>query len=118
MIDQTELPIYMQKVLPELSGSLKGETCKNVYSTVRLLSDYTHDNIATQNFKNVKKCFVIAEKLYNKGNEAVKTAIENVYVYSFSHMLFIDEARKRILLGLIPITLYTLYVKQMLNSHI
>lgn len=118
MIDQTELPIYMQRVIPELSGSLNNENCKNVYNTVRLLSDYTSTNIVNQNFKNVKKCLAIAEKIYNKGNAAVKGAIENVYIYSFSHMLFKDEAKKRILLGLIPINLYTLYVKQMLNSHI
>lgn len=118
MIDQTELPIYMQRVIPELSGPLNEDNGKNVYNTVRLLSDYTSTNIVNQNFKNVKKCLSIAGKIYNKGNEAVKGAIENIYVYSFSHMLFSDEARKRILLGLIPVNLYTVYVKQMLNSHI
>ena|SRR6185312_4902893 len=118
MIDQTELPIYMQRVIPELSEPLNAGNCKNVYNTVRLLFDYTNTNLANQNFKNVKKSLSIAEKIYKKGNEAVKGAIENVYVYSFSHMLFNDEARKRILLGLIPVNLYMVYVKQMLNSHI
>jgi len=118
MIDQSELPAYMEKEIPELSIVLEGENCKNVYSTVRLLSDYTQSNIVNQNFKNVKKCLSVVEKLYKKGNKAVKSAIENVYIYSFSNMLFKDEAKKRILIGLIPISLYTLYVKQMLNSHI
>jgi|ERR1700761_7957662 len=120
MLSQTDLPEYFEKEIPELSSTLhqKKEGCRNAYEAVNHLTDYTRSKINEQNFKAIKKCFAIAEKAYDSGNVIVKNAIENIYVYSFSHFLLKDEAKRRILMGLMPATLFTLYMKQMINSHI
>lgn len=119
MINQNELPGYMEKALPELSAALcEGNNCSSPYRVMNLLKDYTQSQLREGNLNAVKKSFLLAEKLYNKGNTAIKNAIECVYVYSFSHILFGDDHKKKMVLGIIPVSLYTLYVKQMLHSHI
>jgi len=65
-----------------------------------------------------QKCFTLAAKLYKKGNVAVKNAIENVYVYSFSHAFFHDEQKRKEVMEIIPLPLYELYKKQVINSHL
>jgi len=119
MINEHELPHIVEQEIPELSAQLSDkEKCSTVHDTINLLRDHTHDKMAENNFNAVKQCMTVAEKLYKKGNHTVKNAIENIYVYSFSHMLFHDSERRKQLLGLIPISLYSVYVHQMLHSHI
>jgi hypothetical protein len=120
MLNQQQLPEYLEREMPELSTNLheKEQGCNSAFEAMHHLVDYTRSKIDEQNFKAAKKCFNIAEKAYNSGNTVVKNAIENIYVYSFSHFLLKDDAKRRILMGLMPATLFTLYMKQMLNSHI
>ena len=119
MICQDELPGYMGEALPELSSELcDKEKCKNVYSTIHVLVDHTNEEIVKGNIGRVKKYFSVAEKLYDKGDDAVKKAIENVYVFSLSHFLSHDSRKRDVLIGLLPVGLYTIYLGQMINSHI
>ncbi|MDR3680893.1 MAG: hypothetical protein P4L41_13090 [Flavipsychrobacter sp.] len=119
MINEAELPHIVEQEIPELSGKiLDGENCSIVHSTINALRDHTYDKMEEANFGAVKQCMAVAEKLYKKGNTSVKNAIENIYVYSFSSMLFHDMEKRKMLLGLIPLSLYTVYMHQMLHSHI
>lgn len=119
MITQADLTVNIQKDIPELSKTLGTETKpKNVYQVMYTLLDYTHSKIAEHNFNTVKKCLKLAEKLYQKGNGMVRNAVVNVFIYSFSKFLLQAEEDRQVLIKLIPITLYTLYVKQMLHSSI
>jgi len=119
MITQTDLTENIQADIPELSNTLcekaKG---KNVYQVMYTLLDYTHSKIVEHNFNTVKKCLQLAEKLYEKGNGMVRNAVVNVFIYSFSKFLLHDEEDRKVLIGLIPASLYTLYVKQMLHSNL
>ena len=64
----------------------------------------------------VKRCFMLADKLYNKGNATVQNAVQNVFVYSFTNMLHAYPAEKKQLLSLIPVTLYSLYMGQVCHN--
>ncbi|MGN6566830.1 MAG: DUF7674 family protein [Flavipsychrobacter sp.] len=119
MITQTDLTDNIQADIPELSGTLcEKDKTKNVYQVMYTLLDYTHAKIVEHNFNTVKKCLQLAEKLYEKGNGMVRNAVVNVFIYSFSKFLLHDEEDRKVLVGLIPVTLYTLYVKQMLHSNL
>lgn len=113
MINQFEVQMYLEEALPELSPVLhKTTNTPNIYQSVHALVEYTFGQVKNYNTTAVKKCFAIAEKLYSSGNDMVKCAIENVFVYSFSHLPAADPQQKRRILGLIPGTLYTVYMNQ------
>ena len=118
MIDQTELPGYIKKTLPELSGICEKENCRNAYDIVREMLKYTTSQVLEHNMKAAKSCLLLAANLYSKGNAVVKNAIENVYVYSFSHAFFHDDKRRKEILAIVPDSLYSLYKKQVINSHL
>lgn len=118
MIDNDKLPDYIKGQAPEIAGILKRVGDGNVYHFARQLFKYTVSQILKHNAQGAKRCFLLAEDLYQKGNATVKNAIENVYVYSFSQVIFHDEAKRREVIELVPLTLYHLYKKQVINSHI
>ncbi|XZF14059.1 DUF7674 family protein [Chitinophagaceae bacterium MMS25-I14] len=117
MINQHEVPMYLQETLPEISIEKMKEP-QHVYSSVHALLDYTFQQVKEHNFPMVKKCFSIAEKLYEKGNSVVKNAIENVFVFSFSHLPCCNKEEKEMIMGIIPGTLYSVYMKQLLQTGI
>lgn len=119
MINEQEVMMYLKESLPDIAPE---EECRkstgNVYKTVHLLLDYTFNKVKAHNYALVKKCFSLADKLYSKGNKAVKCAIENVFVFSFSHIPAEDRAERNRILGLIPGNLYSVYMCQVLNKGV
>jgi len=118
MISQEELPVFIEKSIPELLGVIKKNKCTNTYDVVRQMLTYTTSQVVKHNIADAKKCMTLAALLYQKGNIDVKNAIENVYVYSFSHAFFHDEDKRKEMMAIIPMQLYELYKKQVINSHL
>ena len=68
-------------------------------------------------FKMVEKCMLLVEKIYEKGNVPVKNAVENVFIFSFSSIMTIcNIVEWRIVQSFMPSCLYSLYIKQVLQS--
>jgi hypothetical protein len=118
MISQEELPAFIEKSIPELSKEIRKSKCENTYEVVKQMFAYTTRQVLKHNVGAAKKCLTLAAQLYKKGNIHIKNAIENVYVYSFSHAFFHDEKKKREMMEIIPLPLYELYKKQVINSHL
>jgi hypothetical protein len=118
MIDQQELPGFVEQQVPELTEKLKNGSYRNAYDIVRQLFNYTASQIVKHNIAAAKKCLSVAEQLYQAGNTTIRNAIENVYVYSFSSEFFYDEARRHDLMAIVPGSLYEIYKRQVINSHI
>jgi hypothetical protein len=118
MIAQDEINVYIEKEMPELSGICKQEKCKTVYDVARQMIKYVNAQFLNKNLVGAKKCLTLAEDLYNSGNKTVKNAIENVFIYSFSHSFFHENDKKKELLAILPGSLYTIYKSQMLASHL
>lgn len=118
MIEQKDLPEYIEQSIPELSGICKTEHCNNAYDIAKQMIKYTSNQFSTKNMAATQKCLALAEKLYNSGSKAVKNAIENVFVYSFSHSFFHDEEKRQNMLSILPNSLYMLYKKQLISSHL
>lgn len=118
MIDQQELPSFVGKNIPELSVVCKKEKEGEVYNIIRHLFTYTAAQMAKHNLTAAKRCMSLAVELYYKGNTAIKNAIENVYIFSFSHAFFYDENKRKEIMKIVPVSLYELYKKQVINSHL
>jgi len=119
MINQIEVPMYLEEEIPELSAALRqSNKFLNVYQAMNVFLEYTCKKIKEHNITIVKKCFLLAEMLYDKGNNIVKNAVENVFVFSFSHLPCKDRKETAVIMGLIPGSLYTLYMHQLIKTSI
>lgn len=120
MINQYEVPAYLADALPEIKEDLKNiSPTLNIFKSTQCLSEFTRKKVMQHDLMGIKKSFAIAEYLYTKGNPAVRDAIENVFVFSFSSLLYIGNKNERLeLQGLMPLSLHTAYVQQILKSGI
>ena len=108
--------MYLEEAVPEISKEVKLNTAVSAYKLMSELVNFTCNNIGAHNYRVVKRCFQVADKLYNNGNETVKTAVNNVFVYSFTKMFQAYSSEKNRLFALIPISLYSLYIKQVCHN--
>jgi hypothetical protein len=117
MIAQEQLSEYIAKSIPHLREAVSGQSM-NTYDVVKELLGHTTRSLDEGDVNEAKKCMLVAEQLYHQGCPVVKNAVENVFVFSFSHSFFCDSQNKEQLLKIVPPGLYDLYKKQMLNSHL
>jgi hypothetical protein len=73
----------LQREFPEINSELEKLTNpNNIYKTIDCFVDFTRNLINAGKLRSVKGCFKLAERMLDDGNNTVKNAIENVYVYS------------------------------------
>ncbi len=118
MLNQYEVPACMADELPELNEELKAiSPALNIFKSVQCLANFTKRKAADHDISGVKQCFSLAEKIYFNGNENVKNAMENVFIFSFSSLLNACSREERNKLqSLMPLCLHTAYVQQVLRS--
>jgi hypothetical protein len=117
MITQYEVPTLLKEEIPQLAGKMySSKVSLQIYSSINYFSDYTRHAVAEHNFTIAKKCFAIAEKLYREGDRLVRLLIENSFIYSFSSFLPKDRAEKLMVKSLIPEKLYSIYIKQVMQT--
>lgn len=122
-MNQYEVPSYLQDALPEMKEVLVKEGVSSnlfdPYKSVQCLTDFTLKVAHQHNIKMLKRCFTAAERLYIKGNEMIKNATNNVFIYSFSELLADCTSRQeRIKIqSVMPSYLYSAYVQQILKSN-
>ena len=122
-MNQYEVPSYLQDALPEMKEALVKEGVSSnlfdPYKSVQCLTDFTLKVAHQHNIKMLKRCFIAAERLYTRGNEMIKNAINNVFIYSFSELLADCTSRQeRIKIqSVMPSYLYSAYVQQVLKSN-
>lgn len=112
MINQVELKGFLQKTLPEFSKKWSAEEIKNPYAAMQILLQLTTEKAQEHDFRMVKRCLETAGRLHDHGNSIIKNAVENIYVYSLSNLLYAFGEDKPRLLAIIPMTLYTVYINQ------
>jgi hypothetical protein len=120
MLNQLELPIFIAGQLPEMGRDLcRPGTPMTAYQSVQALTDYTKRMALQHNFKMVGKCMTVVGKCYEKGNNLVRNAVENVFVYAFSSMMCScsNLVEWRIIQSYMPSDLYTLYMRQLQKSN-
>ena len=118
MITQYEVPSLLREELPQLAGKIQPTNVMiDVYKSVNYFTNYAKEAVRDHHFNLAKKCFILAEKLYRNGDNIVRMAIENIFVYSFSSFMPIDRIEKLILQSIIPASLNAVYLKQVTSSN-
>lgn len=115
-----EVPAIMEDELPAIKEELKNSNIPgNVNAAMHVLVKYTRKMMRLHDLPMVTKCMCLADKIYDKGNTMVKNAVENVFVYSFSGLRSCcNQLEWKSVQSKIPMTLYSLYVKQIYRSGI
>ena len=115
-----EVPSLIEDELPEIKEQLKDKNLTgNINATMLLLARYTRSMMNIHDLPAVVKCMSLADKIYEKGNSLVKNAVENVFVYAFSGIrACCDRLEWRTIQAKMPITLHSIYIRQIYRSGI
>ena len=115
MINQFEMPMYIEDAVPEIKV-YDNHTRVNPYNAMSALLQFTSNNIKAHNYNAVKRSFNVADKLYCKGDNVVKNAVQNVFIFSFSSIFQNNPDEKKQLMSLLPGTLYAAYLSQVCHG--
>ncbi len=117
MITEKEVPGVLGEELPEL----RTELAKNnsIFKAFRCFYNYTKQCAESGNIKKLKSCFVLASKLFRKGNDAVRSALVNVYMFSISSLIEIISPGQELFNKILPANLKKACLKHIedLRSH-
>lgn len=89
----------------------------NICQTINILTAHMWKMARLHHFRQVHTCMNLASRLYLDGNEPVKNAVENIFVYSFSALqLSCTKAEWNLLKSDIPSPLYSAYLRQVMHG--
>lgn len=108
----------IESEFPELDRLYKRNSLSSdIYNSVQRLLDFSKEAVLDYNLNLSRKCFDLAKRLYNQGDLIIRKAIEKSFIFSFSTFLDKDEVEKKRLKFFIPDDFYSIYLKELDNSH-
>ncbi len=119
-MNQYEIPAILEDELPAIATDLKEQAVTgNVTHAIKVLTAYTRRLLSLHDLPAVVKCMQVADKIYDKGNQVVRNAVENVFVYSFSGLqCACNRLEWKVIQAKMPVSLYSAYVRQIYKSGI
>ncbi len=119
-MNQFEIPTIIEKELPDICEELqKTSVFGDAIKSMQILANYSKSLLTTHDLSKLLKCMRLIGKIYDRGNSSVKNAIESVYVFSFSAMqAACNKIEWNVIRAKMPITLYTLYMRQLYSKGI
>lgn len=117
-MNQFEIPAMLEDELPMIAKELKqNAVLGSVNNAIKIFTNYTKRMLTIHDLPAVVRCMDLADRIYDKGNQAVKNAIENVFVYSFSGLkCTCNKVEWRVIQAKMPMALYSIYVRQIYKS--
>lgn len=114
-----EVSAMIEDEIPAIKKEIASKTIGNANAVMLILARYTRKMISLHDLPAVVKCMHLVDKIYNKGNAIVKNAVENVFIYSFSGIrVCCNKAEWTVIQAKMPMTLYSVYVRQIYKSGI
>ena len=113
MIEEIQVREILFKEFPEMNinlGMLSNPN--NIYTTIGCFVDFTRNLMNIGNIKSLKHCLNVAERMLDDGNNIVKNAIENVYVYSLGSVVDLSASTANCLKKLFNGSLKKEYYRQ------
>ncbi|MCC7028905.1 MAG: hypothetical protein IT257_01275 [Chitinophagaceae bacterium] len=92
---------------------MKNQSQQNPYKNAQRFADVTKEFIIAGNIQRAKRCLQKAESIFVSGNQQVRNAISNVYVYSVSSFMEVHRCSIR---SLFPESLNNEYLQQINTS--
>ncbi len=117
MIKENEMMELLGNEFPAINSEFERTANPgNIYKAMQCFSDFTKQLIRKGNFKEVKHCFIVAEKMLQNGNGTVKNAIENCYLFSVSTLLDLTSPVSQKVKSLLTTSLKKEYNRQVCAS--
>jgi hypothetical protein len=116
-MNQYEIPALIADEFPETNKDICYlSAIGNVYQTMSVFSQFMRKKVIAHQFSKVFKCLKLADYIYVHGDQVVRNAVENTFVYSFSQVSqSCDKKEWEIVKKHIPARLYTIYIKQVIG---
>lgn len=117
MINQYEVPALIEDTVPELRRTLhQFPAVFHIYETVTCLGNYTCQQLKEQHYGPAARSLLLAGRLYERGNQVVKHAIEDHFLPMLSRIQVTDTLSRIRLYSIVPASLYSLFIQQQLNQ--
>ena len=118
VMNQYEVPALIADNIPEVRHELAEQAATgNVNNALTILTDYTYKMCQAHDLSGIQKCMKLADKIYVKGNSLAQSAVKNVFVHAFSlFRISCNHVEWRLLQAKMPMTLYSLYMQQVMQS--
>lgn len=92
-------------------------TLPAVFNAIQELTDQAKRLAFQHDFAGLKNCMIRVQKIYRSENAAVKNAVENIFIFSFSSILpHCNQVEWRLVQSCMPTELYYLYVRQVTKA--
>ncbi|MCF6407435.1 hypothetical protein L3C95_32520 [Chitinophaga filiformis] len=119
-MNQYEAAAQIADEIPEIQKEIVcAPVFGSAYLSVKVLANYTARMLQQHQLRQVQRCMVLAEKIYNRGNQLMKTAIENVFIFSFSSFRMSCSRQEWLeIQRVMPAVLFSLYIQQVLKPGV
>ncbi|RYD99522.1 MAG: hypothetical protein EOP54_03825 [Sphingobacteriales bacterium] len=119
-MNQNEAAAAISTAIPEVTEAItKDGAFKNPFALIHIITQHTRKMVVQHNELMTEKCLKLVDRIYTKGDLAIKNAIENVFIFSLDNILFSCSAAERNrVFSKVPINLYTSYINQVYKSGI
>ena len=119
-MNQYEVSAEIADEIPEIQTEIvRAPVFGSVYMSMKVLTTYTGKMLREHQLRQVERCMKLADKIYNKGNSMVKTAVENVFIFSFSTLRgTCTRGEWQEIQSHMPVTLFSLYIQQITKPGI
>jgi hypothetical protein len=116
MITEKEVPYVLGEELPEIKIELKKNN-DNISKVFHCFYNYTKRCAEAGNINKLKSCFHIAERLLRKGNNAVRSAVENFYINAVSTLIDIVSPVQKLVQKILPESLKKACLKRIADLY-
>ena len=113
MISQLEAVHLIDSEFPQLAKLYKrSPLTSDFYKSIQRLLDFSRKAVLDYNLNLSRKCFSVAKTLLNQGDNAIRTAIEKSFIYSFSPFAKSGESERKRLKFFMPDDFYSIFVRK------
>lgn len=119
-MEQYEIYAIMGAALPTLFSDRKStRLVNNINGIMRSVVVFTRRMIVKHDLNSVETCMALIYEIYKEGDRKIKTAIERVYIFSFSNLKKECSLQEwDDITSNMPKPLYDIYIKQLKNTKI
>lgn len=118
-IKKNELLGIITSEIPEVNNEIDRLSSKeNIAGVLQIVVTFTRELLKNQRWAKVNWNMMLIGWVYDRGDEAVKDMIENVFVRSFNGMQNLcGQSNWQLVQKKIPISLYSIYLSQNRNHN-
>lgn len=104
--------------IPEIKTEIsRAMNLKNPFTLIRIITRHTRKMVEQHNDLRTEKCLKLLDRMYTNGDIMIKRAIENVFIFSLDSIVSsCTSIERNHVFNKIPVSLYTVYNKQVYKS--